>query len=302
MRLPTDTQSLGFVTALMAKAWTLLLAWSCSSAAVASPAPDGYSLVAASSSAVALQSGDDIGPYRLHSRIGTLGDTQIPHSPVCHAFAYPQIGAPPPSPVLADSPEKQSSLATFAGNYKLGGLCGSGSHGEVWSAIRLDGDGTQRFVLKRMFLEQGLPVLEAGLREIYYGERVRDAGGLDQVARYVEHFYRYDPSASLAAANELWLVFHDEGTSLKQYLYTEELTADYILYGQSNQWREMKQARDSAVMRGLLYQLIKGVAELNALGIKTARERSWHGSSVRNVMHVSDDDQSGLRVEQTHSF
>lgn len=39
---------------------------------------------------------------------------------------------------------------------------------------------------------------------------------------------------------ELWLVFYDEGLSLRHYLYTERRAEGFILHGQSAFWRDMR--------------------------------------------------------------
>ena len=38
----------------------------------------------------------------------------------------------------------------------------------------------------------------------------------------------------------MWLVFHDEGMSLRHYLYTEREAKGFVLHGQSNFWRDMR--------------------------------------------------------------
>ena len=38
----------------------------------------------------------------------------------------------------------------------------------------------------------------------------------------------------------MWLVFHDEGMSLRHYLYTEREAEGFVLHGQSNFWRDMR--------------------------------------------------------------
>lgn len=39
---------------------------------------------------------------------------------------------------------------------------------------------------------------------------------------------------------EMWLVFYDEGVSLRQYLYTEREAEGFVLHGQSAFWRDMR--------------------------------------------------------------
>jgi uncharacterized protein YfaT (DUF1175 family) len=56
---------------------------------------------------------------------------------------------------------------------------------------------TTTYVLKRMLLEKGDYVLQAGLREIHFGELIANSQSEhSHVARYVEHFYRYSTASS----------------------------------------------------------------------------------------------------------
>lgn len=38
----------------------------------------------------------------------------------------------------------------------------------------------------------------------------------------------------------MWLVFRDEGMSLRHYLYTEREAEGFVLHGQSDFWRDMR--------------------------------------------------------------
>jgi serine/threonine protein kinase len=63
-------------------------------------------------------------------------------------------------------------------------------------------------------------------------------------------------------------VFYEEGYSLKQYMYTEVQAQEYVIYGQSELWRQLRlDSGGAVVMKQLLYQLIQGVADLHAAGI-----------------------------------
>jgi len=94
-------------------------------------------------------------------------------------------------------------------DYIMGKRFNKGAHGEVWRAVKLscvakkqqhdsrdherDCDGryesdNRRYVLKRMLIEKGAHVLQAGLREIYFGTMFMQ--GHPKIARYVSHFYR----------------------------------------------------------------------------------------------------------------
>ena len=132
------------------------------------------------------------------------------------------------------------------GKYRLNERFGQGSCGEVWRA-HLTTSGTssheesgggdkdshgqvpKMYILKRIFVERGEHVRLSGLREVFFGLRLR---GKTHVARFVEYFeiVSVAPGANAKASSggtgkaandsvpvaqrELWLVFHDEGSSL----------------------------------------------------------------------------------------
>lgn len=120
-----------------------------------------------------------------------------------------------------------------------------------------------------------------GLREIFYGKRLE---GAPHVARYVEHFYRNasPPSSESGEAGsglkkgplELWIVFHDEGTSLRRFLYSPHERRggarpkrNGVLFEPSDFWRQLRTAEGGPeVIRGLMRQIVEGAAEVHATG------------------------------------
>lgn len=96
--------------------------------------------------------------------------------------------------------------------YRLHRRVQRGAHGEVWRAVRRDDTSGVPLILKR--LHQGTidgvhsPALLAGLRERHFGEALR---GLPRIARFVECFEE---------SGSFWLVFRDEGISLKDLFYS----------------------------------------------------------------------------------
>lgn len=104
-----------------------------------------------------------------------------------------------------------------------------GSHGEIWRAHRrcpsktTDCDDKKEYIVKRLKIELGYPVLEAGLREVYFGELLgREAEASNLVTSYVDHFFREGKKGQI----ELWIVFENAGPSLRSYLYTPVVDAD----------------------------------------------------------------------------
>ncbi|CAM9501869.1 unnamed protein product [Ectocarpus fasciculatus] len=275
-------------------------------AAVESLAPDGEQLVS-------LKPGDHIGPYRLQEHLGFLGSRPVhEYDPAFHPHAAKRVGfsprgmlSPPPRPpvcppsrrgaaprpssrrngagggdegddalVLKGGPEDNSA----EGSYRLKRRFEGGSHGEVWRGVRLGPDGkpslADGYVLKRMLLEKGQHVLQAGIREIYFGELLQSLGGSPQIARAGEEAAAGEGGTGgpwdtgEAVPTEMWLVFRDEGMSLRHYLYTEREAEGFVLHGQSYFWRDMRlDPKGPEVMKSILRQTLEGTRFLHETGV-----------------------------------
>lgn len=116
-----------------------------------------------------------------------------------------------------------SSLESYR-YYALGERFDKGKAGEVWRATRTDGSSQETFILKRI-LDPNLR--QSGFREIHFGQTLRHSN----IARFIEWFEE---------GPELWLVFYDEGTSLKRLLYSFQSG----MQTPSSTWFDMKQAPD----------------------------------------------------------
>ncbi|KAG1705396.1 hypothetical protein DVH05_004325 [Phytophthora capsici] len=167
-------------------------------------------------------------------------------------------------------------------HYRLKKKFDAGSHGEVWRATRRQGDQEEHFVLKRLFLELGESMGQMGLREAHFGALLH---GEQHVTRFVEYFFRPakvvesdDDHPHPRTTPELWLVFYDEGKSLRQYLY-EKLEVVYgadkhgdggagVVLQPSRFWEKLRtDTRGENVLREIMRQLLQGVAALHARGI-----------------------------------
>ncbi|ETP23719.1 serine/threonine protein kinase [Phytophthora nicotianae CJ01A1] len=233
------------------------------------------------------------------------GDSEHTHSaPVCPlpgaASASQRFPVPPlPPPQSAEtrgypsnSPEgpvleyqyvtEEVERIYVNAHYRLKKRFDAGSHGEVWRATRRHRDREEHFVLKRLFLELGQSMAQMGLREAHFGALLKDER---HVTRFVEYFFRpakvveseEDPQHPRTTP-ELWLVFYDEGKSLRQYLY-EKLEVVYGPDGHSNSgagvvlqpsrfWEKLRtDSRGENVLREIMRQLLQGVAALHARGI-----------------------------------
>lgn len=188
-------------------------------------------------------------------------------------------------------------------HYRLKDRFDAGSHGEVWKATaNADGNSANapRFVLKRLFLQLGEEMVHMGLREAHFGEIL---AGEPHVARFVEYFFRppltsessssstvspkprasgkrgsdssaHDSNDAAARTPELWLVFHDEGMSLRHFLYEKQETfaqghgASGVILQHSRFWEKMRgDAKGELVLREIMRQLLEGVAALHERGI-----------------------------------
>ncbi|ETW00733.1 CMGC protein kinase [Aphanomyces invadans] len=185
-----------------------------------------------------------------------------------------------PEPLLVEGPSLEYQCSTehiefiyVNENYRLRKKFDGGAHGEVWRAIRTtfdeDDETSVGFVLKRMFVELGEATHLSGQREAHFGHQLR---GEPHVTRFVESFYR--DSVTMATnesgtpLQELWLVFYDEGISLRHYIYTKTKSQKFVVVEPSLFWKRMRtEAEGAGVYREILRQLLQAVAALHERGI-----------------------------------
>ncbi|RLN65301.1 hypothetical protein BBP00_00002941 [Phytophthora kernoviae] len=167
-------------------------------------------------------------------------------------------------------------------HYRLKKKFDAGSHGEVWRATRRHSSGHEHFVLKRLFLELGENMAQMGLREAHFGALLR---GERHVTRFVEYFFRpaelmngEEGQPNPQTIPELWLVFYDEGKSLRQYLYEKHEVAyganghnggnAGVVLQPSRFWEKLRtDGRGESVLREIMHQLLQAVVALHARGI-----------------------------------
>ena len=163
-------------------------------------------------------------------------------------------------------------------NYRMGSTAfAGGSHGQVWRGRRvcdhqhhktsffkaddqeedswesMECDEDRPLIFKRLKVEEGFRLLEAGLREIYFGQLIKnlpDEGEKDLFSTYVDHFFRELPTRAPGSRKkelELWIVFEDSGPSLRSYLYTPITSSGgFVLYQHSPLWTQLRMtSRDS---------------------------------------------------------
>jgi hypothetical protein len=158
--------------------------------------------------------------------------------------------------------------------YRMHSAFAGGSHGEVWRGRRKcrhrdppNCDNQQKLVFKRLKIENGYRVLEAGLREIYFGNLLTTKDSTELFTQYEDHFFREREDME----PELWIVFRDAGPSLRSFIYTGTLVGDFILFQQSPLWTQLRtsvqegenaEEEDTAPQgRGLFRQVLKQILE-----------------------------------------
>ena len=139
-----------------------------------------------------------------------------------------------------------------------------GSHGEVWLARRRcqnyhyskndkesysssrvrnkNGnkcDDKQKLIMKRLKVEDGIHLLEAGLREIYFGKLLLELQQQDDkqlFTNYIDHFF----IESSSSVKELWIVFEIAGKSLRNFLYTPSMDTGFWVFSTSDFWKDLR--------------------------------------------------------------
>ena len=138
-----------------------------------------------------------------------------------------------------------------------------GSHGEVWRARRRcpsaatvddenEGNSTttqqsssfssscddgKDLIAKRLKIELGYSILEAGLREVYFGELLaREVESSTLFTTYVDHFFREGRRGQV----ELWIVFENAGPSLRSYMYEATVADGFVVFQNSAFWRKLR--------------------------------------------------------------
>ena len=206
--------------------------------------------------------GDMVGHFELMQRLDILGiDRMYTHpSPRGLYLNYRASGSAQPSGLTELAVFRPEDNIDGDDCYLFNGFClGAkffvGGHGEVWrakSATR--GAPTERvsFVLKRMRVVNKPNILRCALREIYFGEALKNE---IRIARYEQFFVSED---------DYWLVFRDEGVSLQQMLYSIRYTTNSAVLEPSPVWYRLRAQRTGTkLLKGLMHEIIAGVATLH---------------------------------------
>ena len=185
-------------------------------------------------------------------------------------------------------PPPRGGVRTATGGWVLEESIGRGHYGEVWSAEKLLVAGTEgtagaepgpendeAFVMKRILVARGEHLALMAERESYFGTLlsasagVRAAGGPSpHLARFVEAF----EVPGGPQGPEAWLVFRNEGVSLRSLLYDaspQDSGKDSpLVVRPSAFWLASRtSAEGGGVRREIMRQLLMGLAELHAAGV-----------------------------------
>jgi serine/threonine protein phosphatase PrpC/serine/threonine protein kinase len=148
--------------------------------------------------------------------------------------------------------------------YELREKFNRGAHGELWRTTSLRHK-MEDFVAKRIFIEKSEALRLSGLREIYFGKRLKNR---ENIARYIEHFTLPRSTSKISKSEshleDLWIIFRDEGLSLRSYLYETR----HMITTPSPFWRRMRLQHDGEkVLREIIKQLLTAIQGCHSMNI-----------------------------------
>lgn len=108
-------------------------------------------------------------------------------------------------------------------------------------------DENQSLIMKRLKVGKSYQLLEAGLREVYFGELLSRSSEPNLFTKYIDHFFHRGLQEEDL---ELWIVYENAGTSMRSLLYTPIDTGDFVVYQHSDLWTDLRTGShgDSAVI------------------------------------------------------
>lgn len=158
-----------------------------------------------------------------------------------------------------------------------------GSHGEIWRGRRkcpkrqVSRDvecSDVPLIFKRLKVENGFRTLEAGLREVYFGQLLEKVPDVPRevFTRYIDHFFGEE--------GELWIVFEDSGLSLRSLLYTAIDAGGFIVLQQSYLWTLMRMSLHSTKAENNLNSTVDDhsvvtVQRTQGEEIRKIEDRAW---------------------------
>ena len=128
----------------------------------------------------------------------------------------------------------------------------------MWRAHPIEGkiiDEKTTYILKRMRVSDPA-ILRCCLREIYFGKLLKNRPIFTHLVTY---FVQND---------DYWLVFKDEGVSLRSMMYASTFDGTNVFFEPSEVWRRLRTTSEGAVsLQGLTQHVVEAVSQLHSMQI-----------------------------------
>lgn len=98
----------------------------------------------------------------------------------------------------------------------------------------------EQLIMKRLMVGKSYKLMEAGLREIYFGDILaRNTEYKSLFTAYIDHFFHHQSGDGLEML-ELWIVFKNAGPSLRSLLYSPVENSSFLMYQHSAFWTKLR--------------------------------------------------------------
>lgn len=101
-------------------------------------------------------------------------------------------------------------------------------------------DEEEQLIMKRLLVGKSYKLMEAGLREIYFGDILsRNTESKSLFTAYIDHFFHRQSGDGLEML-ELWIVYRNAGPSLRSLLYSPVENSSFLMYQHSAFWTKLR--------------------------------------------------------------
>ena len=162
---------------------------------------------------------------------------------------------------------QRNSSCIVNATFCIDNIVAKGGHGLVYRGRRVGrqygspvvDQNQSSLIFKRMHVAR-VAIMKCAAREIYFGKKLTPAIGGTHTARFETSFMH---------ADDLWLVFKDEGVSLQSLMYViSQSEVGASLMKPSLLWERLRTSEEGPqLLKGLMHQIISAVAELHKRGI-----------------------------------
>jgi serine/threonine protein kinase len=193
--------------------------------------------------------------FQLQERLGYMG-----LSTTSNELPWNQIGLLPGGEnqfkgIVQSVPYQLEAWSEYLSSaFYISKCAGRGANGEVWRGVHFSENGIIKVVLKRIFKHRGTGAQASALREIYFGKLLGE---------YSEHFSRF--VLHFTEADDLWLVFRDEGISLYHAIFQPAIIGEFSVMTRSQFWREIRKNPQISVQ--IMRQVLEGLDSLHSKNI-----------------------------------